>query len=108
MCIRDSPKAVYQYHANRLGLPDINGARLSSIRPETPAAASGLKFNDVVRSWNGNEIRDHHMLYRMVSMTAPGEVADVEVLRDGQPIFMQVRVGDRKNYLSRQPSFIRN
>ena len=89
------PSAVYQYHASNLGLPDIDGARLSSITKDSPAARSGLKLNDVVRSWNGEPIRDYHMLYRLVSMTSPGDIADVEIVRDGQPLLMQVRVGER-------------
>lgn len=102
------PSAVYQFHVEHLQLPDINGARLTNITSNSPADKSGLQVNDVVRSWNGSEIRDHQMLYRHVSMTAPGETADVEIVRDGQPLLMQVRVGDRRRWDDRLRRSLRN
>ena len=98
------PSAVYQRHSIQLGLPDVNGARLTTISGDTPAERSGLQVNDVVRSWNGLEIRNHNMLYRYVSMTTPGHVADVEIIRAGQERHLQIRVGDR-NVVSDEPPF---
>ena len=102
------PRPVFQSHVARLGLSDVNGARLSSITPNSPADQSGLRINDVVRNWDGNEIVDHQMLYRYVSMTAPGKVAEVEIVRDGQLQFLQVRVGDRKVISEQRPTLWRN
>ena len=101
------PRAVYQRHAIRLGIPDVDGARLTAITSNTPAARSGLQINDVVRSWNGRKIKDHHMLYRYVSMTAPGDIADVEIIRAGIERHLQIRVGDR-SVVDEEPRFNQN
>ena len=92
------PKAVYQSDASQLGLPDIDGALLSEIEYDSPASRSGLRLYDVVRTWNGQTVDDFHKLYRFVSMTEPKSVAEVEIIRDGKPQFIDVRVGARKEW----------
>lgn len=93
------PTAVYQRDAEELGLPDIQGAKLSRIEYNSPAMRSGLRLNDVVRSWNGQHVDDFHKLYRFVSMTEPDSIAEVEIIRDGQPRVLDVQVGSRKAIL---------
>ena len=91
------PKAVDQSVAERFGLPDIDGALLESIEPDSPAMRSGLRVNDVVRSWDGNPIDEHNKLFRYVSMTSPESVAQVEIIRDGRFQSLEVQVGSRSD-----------
>ncbi len=87
------PGPVYQIDAKRFGLPDIDGALLKAIEPDSPAMRSGLRVNDVVRSWDGNPIDDFNKLFRYVSMTSPASVAQVDIIRDGRLHSLQVQVG---------------
>ena len=87
------PVAVYQRDVNRLGLPDINGAKLVRIVRNSPADVSGLQVNDVVREWNGNQIDDYHKLYRFVSMTPPDSTASVKIIRQGIEKEIDIQVG---------------
>ena len=91
------PVAVYQRDISRLGLPDINGAKLHDVQRDSPADTGGLRVNDVVRTWNGNDIDDYHKLYRYVSMTPPNSLARVKIIREGVEHDLDIRVGDLKN-----------
>ena len=92
------PTAVFQSDATDFGLPDIQGAKLGYVEPNSPAMKSGLQENDVVRSWNGSAIEDYHMLYRYVSMTPPNTIAKVEIIRGGEAKTLDVTVGSRRDY----------
>ncbi len=87
------PAAVFQKDAQRLGLPDIAGAKLRFVETGSPAHSGGLQVDDVVRQWNGKRIEDYHMLYRYVSMTPPGSLARVTIIRDGLEQDLDIRVG---------------
>ncbi|MEM9412624.1 MAG: trypsin-like peptidase domain-containing protein [Planctomycetota bacterium] len=89
------PGPVYQRDAMLYGLPDILGAKLEKVVPNSPAMNSGLRQNDVVRTWNGSAIDDFHKLYRYVSMTPPNSVAKVEIIREGKEQVLDVTVGSR-------------
>ena len=96
------PDAVFQKDAKKLGLPDINGALLIEVRPNSPAYKGGLQENDVIRSWNGHEIDDYNKLFRFVSMTEPFSTVDVKIIRDGIEKQLSVRVGSRLDYERRR------
>ena len=92
------PVPVFQTDAFRFGLPDTNGALLAVVEPDSPAKRSGLQRHDVVRAWNGYPIQDYNQLFRYVSMTEPYSVADVDIIRNGQPQSLKVQVGSRRDY----------
>ena len=92
------PTAVFQRDATRLNLPDIQGALLRQVDFDSPAMKGGLKRNDVIRSWNGDSIDDYHKLYRFVSMTEPGSIARVKIIRRGQEKTLDVKVGSHRDY----------
>ena len=92
------PAAVFQRDAKELNLPDIRGARLDHVERNSPAMESGLRRNDVVRTWNGAEIDDYHKLFRFVSMTEPGSIAQVGIFRDGLEKLINVKVGSRRDH----------
>jgi S1-C subfamily serine protease len=92
------PAAVFQSDAESLGLPDLNGALLVAVEQDSPAMRSGLQVNDVVRSWNGEQIDEFVKLYRFVSMTRPDSIAKVEIIRDGKTSILDVTVGARRDW----------
>lgn len=92
------PDAVFQRHVENFKLPDINGALLTEVRPDSPAMQSGLRRNDVIRTWNGQVVDDYNKLFRYVSMTEPNTNATVEIYRNGQPRILEVQVGSRREY----------
>lgn len=85
--------------ARRLGLPVAAGAIIvlvvDDLHVPSPAKDAGLQMGDVVVSWNGKRVDKSAELIRMVAMTEIGSTAQVELIRSGQKLKMQVRVAER-------------
>lgn len=58
------------------------------------AAAAGLRIGDVVISYNGKKIADVREFERLVLDSPPGSAAAVEVMREGRPVVIDVRVNE--------------
>ena len=67
--------------APEFNLPDEEGALVTEIRPNSPAAKAGLQDGDVIRTVNGKKIKDSQQLRLMISQTAPGTKVTVTFLR---------------------------
>ena len=89
------PIAVQHADMIRMGLPDLNGALVRGIPENGPAFGSDLEVGDVIRNWDGNDIKTFHMLFRFVAMTQPNSQVNVEVLRQGQPVSLKLTVSKR-------------
>jgi len=70
--------------AKELGLPNTNGAVISSVSPNTPAAKAGLERGDVIVEFNGRPVTDSDSLVAMVVATKPGTTVPVTIYRENQ------------------------
>jgi serine protease Do len=75
-------------------LPDASGAIVSQVVPDSPAAHAGLKSGDVLRELNGRKMNNGSALQVAVSETAPGNVVELGILRDGKPQTIKITVGE--------------
>ena len=75
-------------------LKDASGAIVAEITPDAPAANAGLKQGDVIRSLNGHEIVNGSALQVAVSQDRPGTKIELGVLRNGQPLTVNITVGE--------------
>ena len=75
-------------------LPDATGAIVSSVTPDSPAGLAGLKSGDVLRGLNGKKIVNGGQLQVAVSQVSPGTTISLEILRDGKPQTVSVKVGE--------------
>jgi serine protease Do len=73
-----TPDLIKQFN-----LPDMNGALVTEVQPNSPAAKAGFKEGDFVIEFNGKKVSDMRQLRLMVSQTAPGTKVSVKLLRDG-------------------------
>jgi len=80
--------------------PDTSGALIEDVTPGGPAAKAGLKNGDVVRKYNGQTVTDSGQLIALVTETNPGTVAKLDILRNGQPMTVDVTLGERPSNLS--------
>lgn len=69
--------------AAALKLPKAEGALVSEVQPDSPAAAAGLKPGDVVTAVNGAAVPDPRALARQVAGLKPGAAVQLAVQRDG-------------------------
>jgi serine protease Do len=70
--------------ANALNLPGREGALVTEVTRNTPAATAGLQPGDVIVGFEGKPVQGPRDLARAVAQVAPGSRANVTILREGQ------------------------
>ncbi len=80
--------------ADSLGLAENKGALVSGVMPDGPAKMSGMKSGDVILEFDGKEVIDMKSLPRIVAETEIDKPVSVKVWRNGQPMNLQVVVGE--------------
>ena len=73
----------------------VDGARVTSVNPDGPAARGGLQFGDIVTAVDGQDIDDANELTRHVGAVAVGETITFDVLRNGSREHISVRAATR-------------
>src|ERR1700742_31498 len=74
-------------------LKDADGAIVSQVTPDSPAANAGLKSGDVIRELNGEKITNGSALQVAVSEERPGTTIQLGILRDGNPQTVSLKLG---------------
>jgi serine protease Do len=78
--------------ATALKLPAEAGALVSEVEANGPAASAGLEPGDVVVRFNGLSIDRAPDLAHELGRRKPGEITRVEILRDGRPKAIDVKL----------------
>ena len=78
------------------GLPQ--GAAVKVVSEDSPAAASGLKVNDIITAINGEEITTSSELVKIVSACQPGDEMTLTVYRQGESeqLTLTLTVGEQQ------------
>jgi serine protease Do len=74
---------------------DQKGALVQAVVPRGPAAKAGIEAGDVVVSLNGKPVDSGGALTRTVALIAPGQKAEITVLRGGQKKQFAFQVAER-------------
>jgi len=77
-------------NAKFFDLTDANGAVVSQVELNSPAAKAGLKTGDVVTELNGKKVTDASDLQVAVGQMKPGSTIKLDVLRDGKSMTVPV------------------
>ncbi|HEX7387240.1 MAG TPA: DegQ family serine endoprotease [Castellaniella sp.] len=80
--------------AKALGLPKAEGALVSSVAPNGPAAKAGVHPGDVITSFNGKKIAHMTDLPRMVGATQPGTEVTMQVWRKGKTVDLKAKIAE--------------
>jgi len=80
--------------AKQFSLPDMNGALVTTVRPDSPAGKAGFKEGDFVTEFNEQKVKDMRQLRLMVSQTAPGRKVTLRILRDGKEKTLTATLGE--------------
>lgn len=83
--------------ARGFGAPSAQGALISDVTPESPAAKAGLQSGDIIVAVNGKEITSADNLRVVVSELAPGSQAKIEIYRAGSPKTITVTLAERQD-----------
>ncbi|WP_372396167.1 Do family serine endopeptidase [Azospirillum sp. HJ39] len=84
--------------AESLGIDGAGGGALvTSVSPDSPAAAAGLRQGDVITGFAGKPLEQMRELPRMVASTEIGRDVPLTLFRAGKPQTVQVTVGELRN-----------
>jgi S1-C subfamily serine protease len=80
--------------ALRVGLDRVRGALVERVYPETPAAAAGMRPNDVVLQVDSVAIRNDTHLINLVAGMQAGQRIRMQVWRDRNVVTLDAVIGD--------------
>ena len=80
--------------APTFGLKRPEGALVAQVLPDSPAAAAGVLPGDVILSYSGKELNASSALPPLVGATPVGEKAQLEVMRKGQRVSLEVTIAE--------------
>jgi serine protease Do len=85
-------------------LTSRDGALVSDVMSGSPAAKAGMKSGDVILQFNGKKITDERQLKLTVASVAPGTEVTVQVLREGKPTDLKIKVAENtgKNFQGKE------
>ncbi len=69
--------------AAALKVPDLRGALVENVVPDSPAEKAGLRHGDVIRKVDDLEVEDPKMLMDVISHMSPGEKVHIALWRKG-------------------------
>ena len=72
-----------------------NGAVIVKVDPKSTGARAGLKSGDVVTEIGNRPVRDSVFLRNRLALLRVGDVAELDVLRDGKVFKIQATVAER-------------
>ena len=84
-----TPSMAKAFHA-----PEIRGALVGDVTPNSPAAAGNLKKGDIILAMNGEPVEDANQLRLKIGVMAPGTTVNMKVLRDGATQQVAVKLGE--------------
>ncbi len=75
-------------------LQDASGAIVTQVTPDSPGSSAGLKSGDVIRKIDGQLIPTSSALQLAVNERTPGTTISMEILRDGKPETLSIKLGE--------------
>jgi serine protease Do len=82
--------------AKALGLREVQGAEVTSVTEDSPAAKAGVKQGDVILEYNGQRVEGFAQFVRMVQETPPGHKAEMQIWRNGTRQSISATIGSRQ------------
>jgi membrane-associated protease RseP (regulator of RpoE activity) len=80
----------------QLKLREESGVEVTMVDQDAPAAKAGIREHDVIVTFNGNKVESQEQLRRYVRETPVGRQVAVGLMRDGQPVTVNVALADRR------------
>lgn len=79
------------------------GIYVASVTEGAPAAEGGMLEKDIILAANGNILKTAAELTDIVSSSAPGEVLELEIYRQGKDVKLSVEVGEKTSSALPEP-----
>lgn len=88
-------KPISAETASALGFDDGKGIVIESVVEDSPASKAKLKAGDIVLQFDGTEINELRDLTRAVAQHDPDAAVQIEVLRKGEKVTLDVTLANR-------------
>ena len=75
-------------------LPDVQGAIIIDVVPESPAAHAGLRTGDVIRSFNGRRVEGMQQFQQLIAGMDVGREVELGILRQGAAAKVKARIAE--------------
>jgi 2-alkenal reductase len=83
--------------AERYNLPAKWGVYITKVESGSPADQAGLKENDIITKVGDITIDESHSYVNSLFNYKPGDTINLEVMRDGQTMQLQITLGEAKH-----------
>ena len=70
----------------------VRGVLVDKVEPNAPAAAAGVRVGDIIKTVNGETIRDGSELLEVIVKQEAGDVVELGILRDEDSILIKVEL----------------
>ena len=81
--------------ARSFGLDSTDGALVTNVTQDTPAADAGLEHGDIILEVDGRKVEETRDLIEYVSGKGPEATVQLELLRDGKTVRKSVKLAER-------------
>ncbi|MFA5423215.1 MAG: Do family serine endopeptidase [Phycisphaerae bacterium] len=81
--------------AENFGLKQSEGAIVTSVVDDSPAAKADVKFEDVIVEFQGKPVTDSRDLMKRVALLTPGTKVELVVVRNEKRETIEVELGER-------------
>ena len=82
--------------ADSFGLDRARGVLVANVVADGPAAKAGLKRNDIILSFAGQDVLDLRRFPRLVANARVGSTVDIVVWRGGKEVPLKLRIGEQE------------
>jgi serine protease Do len=82
--------------ADSFGLDRARGVLVANVVADGPAAKAGLKRNDIILSFSGQDVLDLRRFPRLVANARVGSTVDLVVWRGGKEVPLKLRIGEQE------------
>ena len=90
------PEELSSSEATSLGLNPNFGIVLTGVTEDSPAESVGLRRGDIILSINGEQIRTRRQALLIVARLNPGDIVEIEGLRDSQQFRTELTATERR------------
>ena len=82
--------------ADCFGLDHARGVLVANVVADGPAAKAGLKRNDIILTFAGQDVPDLRRFPRFVANARVGSTVDIVVWRGGKEVPLKLRIGEQE------------
>ena len=83
--------------ADSFGLDRARGVLVANVVADGPAAKAGLKRNDIIVTFAGQDVLDLRRFPRLVANARVGSTIDIVVWRGGKEVPLKLRIGEQED-----------